>query len=392
MFKRRAFWIIVAALLLVAGVSAAVLKDRSQKPSATVIAGASMPAAMLEFLPGDITQVKPRDLRQILLASGSLRAVNQAAVKARVAGEVRDVLVREGEAVQAGQVLIKMDTAEYQARLAQTKGALMAARGQLDIATKARDNNKALLAKGFISQNAFDNAASQYQIALANVDSAQGALDVAQKALGDTVIRAPISGLVSSRSVQPGEKVSPDNRLLDVVDLRQMEMEAAVPTTDIMHIALGQEVQVKVEGFSATLTGKVVRINPSTQAGSRSIMVYIQVDNPQGALRSGMFGEAQLTLAKKSGVLTVPQAALQTDAGTTTVYAIENGMLVQKPVTLGIRGNDGEGAAVEVAGGLANGAYIVKSNLGNLRAGTPVKFAQAASSPAAGASNPAATR
>lgn len=385
MLKRRAFWIILITCLLAAGVAAAMLKKRNQQP---VTAIAAQAPTVLEFLPTDVTQVKARDLRQLMPLSGSLRAFNQASVKAKVAGEVREVLVREGEAVLAGQVIIKMDASDYQSRVDQAKGALQAARGQQEIATKARDNNKALLDKGFISKTAFDNAASQFDIAAANVESARGALDVAQKALADTVIRAPISGLVSMRMVQPGEKVSADNRLLDVVDLRQMEMEAAVPAGDIMHVALGQEVQVRVEGMPAPLAGKVVRINPATQAGSRSIMVYIQIDNPQAALRVGMFGEARLTTAKKAGVLTVPQTAVQSDAGKTFVYAIEDSKLVQKPVTLGIQGDDGEGGAVEVVGGVADGAQIVKANLGTLRSGTTVRFAQdgnaTASAPASG--------
>lgn len=382
MLKRRSLWIILAVLLMAAGVGAAVLKKKQEQPAVPV--NALQTPAVLEFLPTDITHVEARELRQLLPVSGSLRAVNQASVKARVGGEVREVLVREGEAVQSGQVLIKMDTSDYQARLEQAKGALSAARGQLDIATKARDNNKALLEKGFISKNAFENAESQFNIAKANVESAKGALDVAQKALGDTVIRAPISGLVSSRSVQPGEKVSPDNRLLDVVDLRQMEMEAAVPAPDITHITLGQDVQVKVEGLSTPLSGKVIRINPSTQAGSRSILTYIRIANPQGALRVGMFGEAQLTIASKARVLTVPQAAIQTAAGSSYVYAIENGKLVQKPVTLGMRGDDGEGGAVEIVKGLEAGVQIVKTNLGMLRTGTTVKIVQSASMAAAG--------
>lgn len=389
MFKHRSFWIIAVISLLIAGGAGAMLKKQNRQSAPAAPAAAQTPAVM-EFLPSDVTQVHARDLRRLLPLSGSLRAVNQASVKAKVAGEVREVLVREGEAVKAGQVLIRMDASDYQARVDQAKGALLAARGQLDIAAKTRDNNKALLDKGFISKNAFDNAESQYGIARANVESARGALDVAQKALADTVIRAPISGLVSSRSVQPGEKVSVDNRLLDVVDLSQMELEAAVPASDIMHVALGQEVQVKVEGMPQTLAGKVARINPATQTGSRSIMTYIQVENPQGALRVGMFAEARLTVAKKAGVLTLPQSAIRTDAGSAFVYAIENSKLVQKPVTLGISGDDGEGGAVEVIQGLDAGAQIVKANLGSLRIGTTVKFAQAvnptaSTTPAAGA-------
>jgi len=376
MLKRRTLSIALVALLLAAGASLAMLKKKAPDPAAAALTKAAQGPAVLEFLPSDVMQITPHELRQVLLFSGSLRAVNQIAVKARLAGEVREVLVREGESVAQGQLLVRIDASEYQARMEQAKGALHAARGQLDIATKARDNNQALLAKGFISQNAFDNASSQYAIAQANVESAQGAFDVTQKALNDTVIRAPISGLVSSRTVQPGEKVSTDNRLLDIVDLRRMEMEAAIPTTDIMSIALGQEVQVKVEGLAAPLSGKVARINPSTQSGSRSILAYIQIDNPQNTLRVGMFGEAKLTLAKKTGVLSVPVSAIQTDAGSTSVYVIENGKLAQKAVTVGLKGQNQDGDAVEILSGLENGALIVKSNLGNLHAGTDVRFAK----------------
>jgi RND family efflux transporter MFP subunit len=373
MIKRRVFWIVLALCLIAAGVGAAVVRQRGAQDAPA----ARQAGAALEFLSTDVMRVEPRELRQLLPLSGSLRAVNQAAVKARVGGDVREVLVREGEEVKAGQVLIRMDASDYEARVGQARGALSAARGQLDIAVKARDNNKALLEKGFISRNAFDNAASQYDIARANVESANGALDVARKAVADTVIRAPISGLVSSRTVQPGEKVSPDNRLLDIVDLLRMELEAAVPAADIMNVALGQDVQLKVEGLASPLTGKVARINPATQAGSRSILVYIQIDNPRNVLRVGMFGEAQLTLARKSGVLTVPQSAVQNAGSSPFVYAVENGKLARKPVTLGMKGDNGEGGAVEIVHGLDSGALVVRANLGNLPVGIPVKFAGA---------------
>jgi RND family efflux transporter MFP subunit len=376
MLKRRTFWIVVALCVLLAGAGAAMFQRQKAQAVPAAALTAPQAAAVLEFLPTDVITVQPRELRQLLPLSGALRAVNQAAVKARVGGEVRDVLVREGEPVKAGQVLVRMDVTDYQARLEQARGALAAARGQLDIAVKARDNNKALLEKGFISKNAFDTATSQYDIARANVESAKGASEVAQKALTDTTIRAPISGLVSSRMVQPGEKVSPDNRMLDVVDLSRMELEAAVPAADIMNVSLGQDVQVRIEGLGAPLAGKVARINPATQAGSRSILAYIQIDNPQGMLRVGMFGEAQLTLAKKADVLSVPQSAVRNN-GRNFVYAIENGTVTQKPVELGLRGDDVEGGAVEVVSGLKSGELVVKNNLGNLKVGAAARVLQA---------------
>jgi membrane fusion protein (multidrug efflux system) len=377
MLKRRSFWIIAVLLaLLVLGAIGArtVAKSRQAEHATPVKAVAAAP--VLEFLQSDLLTVTPHDLRQTLAASGTLRAYSQASVKARVAGEVREVLVREGETVKAGQVLVRMDEADYRARLAQAEGALLAARGQLDIAAKARENNRALLDRGFISKNAYDTASSQYDIAQANVNAARGGLDVSRKALGDTVIRAPISGIVASRSVQPGEKVSADNKLLEVVDLARMEMEVAVPTTDIIAIAPGQEVTVRVEGLAQPLPATVVRINPATQAGSRSIVTYLQLDNPQNRLRAGMFGEARLTLAKKAGVLAAPPSALQQNGDSAFVYAIEQDKLVRRQVQTGITGSDGDATLIEITSGLEPGARIVRSNLGNLPAGATVKVLQ----------------
>lgn len=379
MFRRRSFWIIAIIVLLAAVSARGFVKSR--QAAASTHASAQVEAPPLQFLPSDLLAVTPRDLRQTLSVTGSLRAINQAAVKARVAGEVREVLVREGEAVTAGQVLVRMDESDYRARQAQSEAALVAARGQLAIAVKARDNNRALLERGFISKNAFDTAASQYDIALANVDAAAGALAVTKKALADTVVRAPIAGLVASRNVQPGEKVAVDGKLLDVVDLSKMEMEVAVPTSDILSIAPGQEVAVRVEGLAQPMPARVARINPATQAGSRSIMAYLQLDNPQSLLRAGMFGEARLTLSKKSGVLAVPQSALQGTGDSVFVYAIEGDRLERRTVQTGLTGSDGDAVLVEITGGLAPGAQIVRRNLGNLPAGATVKVLQTAPGP-----------
>ncbi len=371
--QRRTLWIIGAVVVLLLVVITVVLKKRAtlNETAAQVSASVSM-----EFLPTDVTQVKQGDLRKILPLSGALRAVNQVIIKAKVSADVREVLVREGESVKAGQILIRMDASEYQAKLDQARGGLQAAQGQLDIATQTRNNNKALLDKGFISKNAFDNAQSQFQIAISNVKSARGVLDVAQKALNDTVIRAPIAGQISIRAVQPGEKVAIDNKLLEIVDLQKMEMEAAVPAGDIVNVTAGQEVELRIEGLPDVIPGKLTRINPSIQVGSRSILVYIQVDNPQGLLKMGMFAEAKLTLTRKNNVLTVPQSAIQIEGGKSVVYAIENEKLVPITVTTGITGDDADGAAVEIVSGLEKSATIIKVNLGNLQGGTPVRFAK----------------
>lgn len=377
MQKSRLRWVL---LLIVAAMAAGWLLLKPTKVAVPVATPRAAPVAatVLEFLPREVLTTEPVELHQTLALSGSLRAVQQAIVKARLAADVREVVAREGEAVKAGQVLVRMDATEYQARVEQARGNLNAALAQRDIANKTRDNNRALLEKGFISRNAFDNAASQLAVAEANVEAARGALNQVKKLLNDTVIRAPITGLIASRSVQPGEKVSPDNRLLEIVNLDLMEMEASVPTNDIARVVVGQQVRLRIEGLPDAFSGRVTRINPATQPGSRSILVYVQIANPQHILRVGMFAEAQLSLLTKTNVLALPQSAIHKDSNGATVYVIDNGKLLKAPVTLGIEGRSGETPLVEISGGLAFGAQVVRSDMGNLLQGTAVRVVPAA--------------
>jgi len=341
-------------------------------PAMPAVAKTNTPTA-LEFLASEVVTTEPTELRQMMQLTGTLRAVDQVTMKAKVAAEVRAVMVREGEAVAAGQIVVKLDTGEYDARVSQARGNLNNARAQLEIATKTRDNNLALVEKGFISKNALDNSASQYAAAKASVDAAQGALDIVLKSLNDTVSRSPISGLVSVRHVQPGEKVSIDSRLIEIVNLQKLELEAAVPSSEIARIAIGQKVELSVEGLSRHFDGKVVRINPSTQAGSRSVPVYVQVTNPQNLLRVGMFAEGRLLLSSKSGVMALPQSAVRKVNDSSFVFAIVNNKIERVPVTLGSTGLVGDDHHIEITSGLEFGAQVIRADMGNLTPGTPVR-------------------
>jgi membrane fusion protein, multidrug efflux system len=344
----------------------------SPAPASPAAAKTSAPTA-LEFLASEVVTTEPAELRQVMQLTGTLRAVDQVTVKAKVAAEVRAVMVREGEPVKAGQVLVKFDTSEYEARVAQARGNLNNARAQMEIATKTRDNNLALVEKGFISKNAFDNSASQYAAAKASVDSAQGALDIVLKSLNDTVSRAPISGLVSVRHVQPGEKVAMDSRLLEIVNLQQLELEAAVPSSEISKVAIAQKVKLRIEGLAQRFDGKVVRINPSTQAGSRSVPVYVQVANPQNLLRVGMFADGRLLLSSKAGAVTMPQSAVRKVNDGSFVFAIVNNKIERLPVTLGSTGLVGDDHHIEITSGLEFGTQVIRADMGNLTPGTPVR-------------------
>ncbi|SHK85225.1 efflux RND transporter periplasmic adaptor subunit [Paraburkholderia terricola] len=387
----------VAVVILVIAIVQAIRKRGAPAATATV-------SSVVEFAPDDLTTVSRRTLSETLPLTGSLRAVTQAAVKSKVAGSALEVLVREGDAVKTGQILAKIDARDYVARAEQSRGQMAAMAGQLDIARQTLDNNRVLVEKGFISKNAFDTAQSQYEIARANLDAARAALASSNLSLADTVVRSPLDGQIATRSVEPGEKVAVDTKLFDVVDLRTLELEAPVPVGEIGRVRIGQPVRIAFDGIETPVQGAITRINPAAQAGSRSIMVYVQVANPSGTLRVGMFGTGTIAVGSRPNALVVPVTAVRTDGARRSVYALIDGKLVEQPVRTGVSGvsNDGEGAAwTEIVGGpLAVGQQIVKNNLGSLRIGSTVRVVQPAkpalpaqtAPPAAGASGASSPR
>jgi membrane fusion protein, multidrug efflux system len=337
--------------------------------------GAEKPAAatpVAEFLQNDLVIVEPRDLDQTLPLTGSLMPLTEATVKAKVAGELVAVTVREGESVKQGQVLARIDLTEVQARVAAREADVQAAKAQLVWAEKNRSQQKALLDKSFISQSAFDNIQSNYDVAAAKLRAAEADLVVVQKALGDAVLVAPFSGIVSLRHAQPGERVALDAKVVSVVDLSKLQLEASVPPAAIGQVKVGQALTFRVEGFGErAFEGRIERINPSATAGSRSISVYAVIDNRDGLLRGGMFAQGALTLSRVGNALAVPASAVREEIGQTFVYAIVDGMVKRKNVKVGAPDAAGR---VQVLEGLVAGDRIVRANLGSLREGVAARL------------------
>ena len=210
--------------------------------------------------------------------------------------------MREGEAVKAGQVLARLDTADLEAKLTDRIGALEASRAQLALAEKTRTQNHALLKQGFISQNAYDSAESNLSVTQGTLKSYEAQVQLARNALRDAVVTAPLSGTLAKRHVQPGEKVNFDSPLFTIVDLAKMELQAMVPANDIPEISLGMAVELSIDGFGdRAFAGSVERINPMTEAGTRAILVFVQIPNPDAALKGGMFATGRIRLAAGSG-------------------------------------------------------------------------------------------
>ena len=408
--------LIAVVALVLAGGSVAVFKilkrgdleaaatnaPRADAPKTIAQQQSQTAASSIEIAASDLAAAETREVRRELPLTGQLRPVHVALVRAKVAGEVMQMLVKEGDTVKAGQVLVRLDAAEHQARLDERMATLAATKATWENNERTRKNNEELLRKGFISQSAYDTTLANSSVAQAQVKAAEANVALARRAVDDTVVKAPWTGLIAERAVQSGDKASVDTKLLTIVDLSRMEVEAAVPASEIPSVAAGQEVAFTVEGFGArAFKGVIARINPQSAAGSRSIMVYIDVPNADATLKGGMFAKGSLTLSRRESVTAVPIAALRDERGETVVYAvIESGSgnkIARIPVKLGTR-NDEE-ALVEITNadnaGLKPGVKVVKSNLGALNAGAQVRVVDAkvpAATAATPVANPAATK
>ena len=371
-------WAIAALTiaLLAAGVVRA-LESRKAKQTAAALAAQPV-VSTIELAASDVVTVKTVKLSQGLAISGALKAVNSAIIKARVPGELQGLTVREGDLVKAGQVVARVDATEYASRVRQAQEQADSARAQIDIAQRQFDNNRALVQQGFISRTALDTSSSNLVAAQANHKAAIASVEVARKSVDDTVLRSPITGIVSQRLAQPGERIGVDARVLEVVDLSRIELEAAISAADSADVVVGQTAQLRIEGASQSVAAKVVRINPSAQAGSRSVLLYLAVANPAG-LRQGLFAQGTLGTAERS-VLAVPVSAVRTDKPTPYIQTVEGGKVVQRTVELGPRG-DADGEAMVGIIGVAENASVIRGSVGALRAGTAVKYT--ASAPAA---------
>ena len=323
---------------------------------------------VFEFAAGDLVELKREALGRDIPLSGTVRPLLAATLRAKVPAEVARVGAQEGDSVAGGQALVVLDTADLKARAEAQQASVAEMRARLDLARKNQANNKALLEKSFISQNAYDGVINTVQVAEANLRSADAQAAIAERALGDAQIRAPFAGIVAKRWVNVGDKVSADMPVAQLVDLSRMELEAQVPVSEIPFVKVGQEVAFRVDGFiGRPFTGRVERMNPSAEAGSRSISIFVTLPNSDGALRGGMFASGSLAARLGAEVEVIPASALLEEGGQSFVYVVKGGKVERRSVTIGTRNK--ERGLVEVRDGLERGVPVITVKADGLKAG-----------------------
>ncbi|MEI8030756.1 MAG: efflux RND transporter periplasmic adaptor subunit [Comamonadaceae bacterium] len=370
--KRWLKWALIAlALLLLAATLWRALSARTAQQEAVAVQAAKRTQTVVELGAADVVQVKTRELTQSQAISGALKAVSSAVVKARVAGELQGLTVREGDTVKAGQIIARIDSSEYLARVRQAQQQAQAAKAQVDIARRNFDNNRSLVDQGFISKTALDTSTASLAAAEATYQAAQAGAEVAVKSLDDTVLHAPISGFISQRLAQPGERVAIEARIVEIVDLSRLELEASLSATESLTVRVGQIAALQIEGAARAVGARVVRINPSAVTGSRAVLVYLAIEAGSG-LRQGLFAQGNLATGRLQA-LAVPLSAVRTDEPQPYVLLVSRQQVLHQSVEIGQRG-ELDGQTMVAIKGVPENSTLVSGTVGGLRAGTNVKF------------------
>ena len=367
-------WLLLAALVLAVGLGVvrALDKRKTQTETARTAAEALKTAPVYNLSASDVVTVQAMELTQTVNLSGSVQALQTAAIKARTAGEIQGLSKREGDPVKAGEVVARIDSTEADARVRQAARQAESAQSQVAIAKRALDNNQALVRQGFISATALETSTANLSGAEATHQAALAALDIAKKALADTTLRSPLTGQISARLVQNGERVGVDTRVFDVVDLSAFEMEAAITPADAGAVKVGQDATLRVEGLAEPVKATVSRINPSVQMGSRSVLLYLRVPAAQG-MRQGLFAQGHIATGTANAPA-VPVSAVRNDKPQPYVQVVRDGKIAHVVLESGATGLQGTEPMREVKG-LPAGTQVLSAQAGAIREGTSVRLA-----------------
>lgn len=376
---RRRLWLVLTPLVLLGAAGAALALLNRPKAD-------DQPPPPLQFSASEVTTPRKEPMPQRIEFSGPLVAPDTAVVKAKAAGTLLALAVAEGQRVHAGQALGRIDLADLHSRVDDRAASVQQAEAMLVEAQRQHESNLRLADQSFISPIALQSSQARLDAARAQLRSAQAQLSTTRIGVREAALVAPIAGIVGKRHVVPGEKISAEQPVLTIVNLRRLELAGAVATHEVSLLQAGQAVLVSVEGRAEPVSGRIDRIAPAAEAGTRAIGVVVALDNADERLRAGQYAQARVTLDDPTPRLTVPAEAISQAGGQDQVWTIENGALVRRIVITGRR--DGAAGRVEVLRGLAPDAQLLATRFDNLKEGALAQVGGAGSAAPATAIQP----
>ena len=305
------------------------------------------------------------------ILSGELRPQREAKIRAELGGSMLEVHVEEGQTVRRGALLGRIETRTLDDARLSAASAVRNAENQLGVAQREVERTEKLVTAGAIAARDLDLAKSQVSSVEAQLADAKARLASAERNLGDAIIRAPIGGIVSMKSVNVGDVVSSGTELFTVIDPSSMRLEAAVPSEDLSQLRLGAAVEFTVRGYDQTFAGRIERVAPQADATTRQVPIFVTIPNVGGRLVAGLFAEGRVVAQSASGVV-VPVNAINTSTQAPWVLRVTNGKTERVNVTLGLR--DPRTERVLVASGLAADDVLLRGASQGITPGTSVQL------------------
>jgi membrane fusion protein (multidrug efflux system) len=304
--------------------------------------------------------------------SGTLEPDREAVLRAQVSGSVLQTYADQGQAVNAGTVLARIDASGIQDAYNSARAGLVSARNAADVAARDLARNETLLTAGAIAERDIDQSRRASIAAHAGLEDANSRLASAEKAYRSTTVTSPFNGIVSERPVSPGDVVQPGTALFTVVDPSSMRLEASVPAEQLASIRIGVPVDFTVSGYPGRqFVGRITRINPTADPTTRQVRIYVSIPNEGRALVGGLFANGRMSTATKMG-LVVPQSAVDVRGSIPSVMRIKQGKAEKVPVKIGLTDKTSE--TIEVLSGLQPGDTLLMGAAMGITPGTPIRI------------------
>ena len=354
---------IVSAALAAAALSLAACGGNSTPEAASAPAPTTITADAVANVTAVELQTGPR-------LAGQLAPGREATARAEVGGSLTTLTVEEGRPVRQGAAVGRIEARDLQSAVASAETGVASARTSLKIATAEAARVQSLVKGGAMAPRDLDMANNAVAAAEAQLAAAQSRLTSARQQMADTVIRAPITGLVSTKTANAGDVVSPGTPLFSVIDPSSMRLEASVPSDQLALLRISAPVEFTVRGYPGQkFTGRIERISPAADPVTRQVSIFVTIPNTGGRLIGGLFAEGRVN-SEAHRALVIPLDALDETGPSPSVSRLRDGKVERVQVKPGLR--DHERNIVEIASGLNEGDQVLVGAVKSIAAGTQV--------------------
>lgn len=304
----------------------------------------------------EVEKIKKVVMPKYINTIGELKANASVVIHSELNGCIKELAFTEGSLVNKGDLLIRIDDAQFQAELRSNKAQLLAAKAEFERFKKLHDSGV--------------GSGREYDKALAEMDIAKSRVEMAEAQLKKTEIRAPFEGTIGIIDVGPGSFVQTNQELVTLVDQTPIKVKFGVPGKFVNDVGIGQTVELKVDACkNRTFQGTVEAVDSHVDSATNSVWLRASIPNDHGTLKAGLFANVTLVIGEQGDTITVDEASVERIGEQEFVWIVDNGKARRTGVLTGMR----DKGRIEVVAGLKEGQIVVVSGQLRLSEGTWVK-------------------